>query len=227
MTDLTNLISQAVAATMTPEFVEKEVKTRVEKLITESINSALRSYSDAGKMIEKAVNEALKVDRLDLPSYGLMVHDMLKAQIESLVSPIIAGRLSEDMAELLKLAPKEVTLSSIVKKMVEERREAGGCGEDLVTCIIQDTDCGYRHIYLDPRNSYSRLEKYSCEYRLGLDKDGRIYTATLSGVAYKTGEQNRRAIGHAHGWDQQFRGMVACNSILIVDEENICTGWED
>lgn len=227
MTNLTNLISCAVAETLTPEFVEKEVKARVEKLITESINSALRSYSDTGKLIEKAVAEALKVEKLDLPSYGMMVHDMLKNQIEALVAPIIAGRLAEDMAELLKLAPKEVTLSSIVAEMVQARKEDGAYGQDLVTCIIEEGDYGYTWVYLDESESYSARDKYNCDYRLLIDKDGRIGGATLRQTEYKSGKPNRTVIGKAYGWEQKFRAMVACNTKIIVDENEISTGWED
>ena len=229
MTDqsLHNLIGNAVAATLTPEFVEKEVKARVEKLITESINHALRSYSDTGKLIQKAVEDALKVDRLDLPSYGMMVTDMLRAQIEATVHQILAGRLADDMAELLKMAPKEARLSEITEEMVKGRRENGDYGPNLITCIVEDTDYGYQHIYLDPSNHYTAREKYHCEYRFGIDKDGRIFSAKLSGVEYKTGKPNTSAIGRAYGWDQKFRAMVACNTTLIVDEQNVRTGWED
>lgn len=228
MTDnLTNLISQAVVATMTPEFVEREVKTRVERLITESINSALRSYSDTGKLIEKAVQDAIKVERLDLPSYGLMVHDMLKNQIEALVSPLIAGRLAEDMAELLKLAPKEVTLSSIVAGMVNARKEDGAYGPDLVTCIIEEGNYDNTWVYLDEHNSYAPHDKYQCDYRLMLDKDGRIFSATMRGTEYNSGKPNKTVIGRSYGLEQKFRAMIACNTQIIIDENEISTGWED
>ena len=78
--NLTNLISAAVAAKMTPDFIEKEVNSRVEKLVIECIDRSFRSYSDTAKQVEEAVTAALKVDRLDLPSYGAMVTAMLKSR---------------------------------------------------------------------------------------------------------------------------------------------------
>lgn len=229
MTDNTlhNLIGNAVAEIMTPEFVDKEVKSRVEKLITESIKNALCSYSDTGKLVQKAIEDALKVERLDLPSYGMMVTDMLRAQIEATVHPILAGRLAEDMVELLKMAQKEVKLSEIAEEMVKARREDGDYGPDLITCIVEETDYGYQHVYLDPRNHFTAREKWQCDYQLGIDKEGRIYSAKLSGVEYKTGKPNAYAIGRAYGWDQKFRAMVACNTKVIVDEMDVVTGWED
>jgi hypothetical protein len=52
MTELNigGLISAAVAERLTPEFIEKEVITRTDKLVTEAINSALRGYSDTAKL---------------------------------------------------------------------------------------------------------------------------------------------------------------------------------
>ena len=225
--NLTNLIADAVAATLTPEFIEKEVRTRVEKLITEAINSTLRSYSETGKLIEKAVENALKVDRLDLPSYGLMVTEMLQQQIEATVAPILAGRLKEDMAELLKLGPKEIKLSKIVEGMVEKRKEDGAWGENLVTCIVEESEYGYTHIYLDERDHHTEREKYLCDYRLMLDKDGHIRGGHLRGTEYKSGKPNQSVIGRAYGLEQQFRAMIACNTKVIVDEHAVVTGWED
>lgn len=125
MTELTNLISSAVAAKMTPDFIEKEVNSRVDKLIVESVDRALRGYSDTAKLIEKAVQDALRVDHLDLPSYGAIVTQMLKTQIEARVAPLIAGRLAADMDELLGLAPKEVKLSEIADQMREQHEGKG------------------------------------------------------------------------------------------------------
>lgn len=225
--DLTGLINRAVAETLTPEFVEKEVKSRIEKLIIETINHAMRSYSDTGKMIEAAVTEALKVDRLDLPSYGLMIMDMLKTQIEATVSPLIAGRLASDMAELLKLAPKEIKLSAIVADMVKERKEDGEYGPDLVTCIIEETDYGWFWVYLDPRTHYTDREKHQCDFRLSVSKEGEITSGTFNGTEYKTGAGSKKTIGRCYGLEQQFRAMIACNTRIIIDESEISTGWED
>lgn len=225
--DLTNLISQAVAQTMTPEFVQKEVNTRVEKLITESINNALRNYSDTGKLIEKAVQEALKVDRLDIPTYGLMVADMLKVQIEATVAPLIAGRLAADMDELLKMAPKEVKLSSIVTEMVNLRKEDGAYGQNIVACFVEHNEYGATSVYLDKDGDMAPRDKYQFDYQLHIDKDGKIYRAVLDQTEYKsTGATKRHVYGRAYGLEQKLRAMIACSTKFIVDEDEVDTGYE-
>src|SRR4051812_21254874 len=111
--NLGDAISRAVAAKLSTDFIEKEVNTRVDKLVADAVASALSSYSETGKLITEAVKDALKVDRLDLPSYGATVSAMLKEQIQAKVSGMVAGQLAAGMDELLRLAPVEVKLSAI------------------------------------------------------------------------------------------------------------------
>lgn len=223
MTDLTSLISAAVAAKMTPEFIEKEVDVRVGKLLTESIDAALRSYSDVGKMIKAAVEEALKVDSINLPSYGSLVTTMLKAQIEARCSELIAGRLAEDMEQLLNLAPKEMKLSAIAEYMIQHRLSSDSWGP-VITVIVEHTDYGFVHIYLDEDMVREERDKWRCEYHISLDKEGKIYSAKLRGHDLK----DTTHISHSpYGLSQMIRAWVACGTTIIVDEDNVVTSVGD
>jgi len=218
--ELGNLISAAVTAKMKPEFIEKEVNSRVEKLIVESVDRALRSYSDTGKLIEKAVEDALKVERLDLPSYGSMVTQMLKAQIEATVAPLIAGRLAEDMEELLKLAPKEVKLSEIADLMRQEHsEEAYG---PVITVIVEHTEYRSTWIYLDEDEHRERRDKYKCKHSILVSEDGKISSARTS-----ERETGKNWIGRAHGLEQKLRAYVACGTKIIIDEDAVVTSVGD
>lgn len=219
--DLGNLISQAVAARMTPEFVEAEVNARVDKLITEAVDRALRSYSDTGKLIEKEIKAALHVDRLDLPSYGSTVCAILKAQIEARVSPLVSERLAADMDELLSLVPAEVKLSEIAADMLRTHEDEG-YGE-VITVIVERNDFGSMWIYLDEGEHYSDHDKYRCDHRLLVGKDGKISCATLGGRDTK----DIRYIGRSYGLEQKIRAMVACGSKLIIDEDYVVTSVGD
>ncbi len=217
--NLSNLISAAVSARMTPEFIEKEVNTRVEKLILESVDRALRSYSDTGKLIEKAVEDALKVDRLDLPSYGHIVTQMLKAQIDVRVAPLVAGRLAEDMEELLKLAPKEVKLSEIAASMIDGKEGYG----PVITVIVHRTEYGSTWIYLDEEEVIEERNKYRCRHRLLISEDGRI-----SGAYVGERELKRDSyIGRVYGLEQRIRAYVACGTKIILDEDFVSTSVGD
>ena len=218
--DLGSLVSRAVAERMTPEFVEQEVIARVDKLVVQSIERALASYSDTGKQIENAVQEALKVDKLDLPRYGSTVCAILKAQIEANVSAVVSGQLAKDMDELLSLAAKEVRLSELADLMRE--RHDDGYGE-VITVIVADNRYGSTWVYLDEDNHYSERDKYQCACSILVSEDGTIASARLSGKDI----HSQQVIGRSYGLEQRIRSMVACGSKLILDEDAVVTSIGD
>lgn len=219
--DLSGLISAAVAAKMTPEFIEKEVDTRVGKLIVESVDRALRSYSDTGKLIEKAVEDALRVDNLDLPAYGDVVKSMIKAQVAVRVSELVAGRLAEDVEELLSLAPKEVRLSEIAEAM-RSRHEGEEKWGDVITVIVGDSDYGSTWVYLDEEEHREARDKYRCKHRLLIREDG-----TIAGAYVGDNANGKGWIGRAYGIDQKIRAYVACGTKIILDEDAVITSIGD
>lgn len=220
-TDLASLISNAVAARMTPEFIEKEVIARTDKLIVESIDRAFRSYSDTAKLIEKAIEDALRVGRLDLPTYGNMVAAMVKAQIEATVAPVIAGRLSEDVAEILKLAPAGIKLSQIADGM-RKGHEDDAWGQ-IITVIVEHNDYGSTWVYLDDEQVHERREKHRCAYRLLIGKDGKIASATLHEHDIKSSKH----FGSSYGLEQKLRAYFACGTVIEIDEDYVVTSVGD
>lgn len=217
-TDFSNLIADAVAAKMTPDFIEKEVDSRVEKLIVECIDKSFCSYSDTAKLIEEAVTAALKVSKLDLPSYGTMVTAMLKSQIEAVVSPIVSGRLAADMEELLKLAPAEIKLSEIVNDMRQEHEDGDKWG-NVITVILEEPSYRSRWLYLDEEDHYDDRDKYKCRHRLLLNEDG-----TVSGGWIDTKDLTKGTwVGRSYGLGQRLRAFIACNTRIILDIDNVVT----
>ncbi|WP_084581749.1 hypothetical protein [Sphingomonas azotifigens] len=219
---LCSLISAAVARRMTPDFIEKEVQTRVDKLIVESVDRALRSYSDTGKLIEKAIEEALRVDRLDLPSYGATVASMLKTQIEARVAPLIAGQLAADMDELLNLAPKEVKLSDIAAFMLKPYEDDNEWGKHI-TVHVESKSYGGTWISLDDDQALEGRDLYKAKFRLLVDKDGRISGFFVGGREAST----KSWIGSAYGIEQKLRAYTACGTKLIIDEDAVITSVGD
>jgi hypothetical protein len=218
--DLSNIISAAVAARMTPGFIEKEVNTRVDKLIVESIDRALRSYSDTGKLIEKAVEDALKVNSLDLPSYGTIVTAMLKTQVEACVAPLVAGRLATDMEELLSLAPKEVKLSEIADFM--RKAHEGDAYGPVITVIAHPNDYGSTWLYLDEDEHREERDRHRCKHSILVSADGTISSARTSDR-----EVGEGWIGRAYGLEQKLRAYVACGTKIILDEDAVVTSVGD
>lgn len=219
MTEMSNLIADAVARKLTPEFIEQEIDTRVGKLVVEAVDKALRSWSDTGKLIETAIENSLRVDRLDLPSYGSTVTAMLKAQIEARVSDLVAGRLAEDMDELLKLAPKSVKLSEIAAEMIRGR---DGYGE-VITVIVKHTEYGSTWLCLDENEAYEERHDHRCAVRLLIDKGGKIASATLDDRDINT----TKVLGNRYGLAQKVRAYYAAGTIIEIDEHSVVTSIGD
>lgn len=219
--DFSSLISAAVTERLQGDFVEQRVLARVDKLITEAIDDALRSYSDTGKLVRKAVEESLRVSNLDLPAYGHVVSQMLKTQIEAKVSELVAGQLAQDMDELLGLAPKEIKLSQIVKDAIEERYDHGELYGDVATCIVGDNSHSSTWVYFDPDEADQT--KYNCKFRMLIRDDGTMANLTING----TDTKQSKALGRFYDTEQKLRAYLACGTRIIIDEDAVVTSVGD
>lgn len=219
MTDTIDLINKAVAETMTPDFVKSQVATRVEKLVIEAVDNALRSYSDIGKQIQEAVKASLKVNDLNLPSYGLLVTGMIEKQVTDRASALIDARLAEDIRELLNIAPAEIKLSEIAKSMIEGR-DSDEYGE-VISVIVDRTYSSSIWIYLDEEDHHR--DKYRCRHSLLLREDGTIFSATLD----KRDLKDIQIIGRGYGLPDRIRAYYAAGTRIIVDEDAVVTSVGD
>lgn len=221
MTDTIDLINKAVAEVMTPEFVKTQVATRVEKLVVEAVDDALRSYSDIGKQIEAAVKASLQVNDLNLPSYGLLVTGMIEKQVKDHAGALIDARLAEDIRELLSIAPAEIKLSEIAKDMIEGRHD-DGYGE-VITVMVHHNEYGSTWLYLDEEEHRTERDKYSCRHSLLLNEDGTISSATID----KRDLKNTQHIGRCWSLGNKIRAYYAAGTRIILDEDAVVTSVGD
>lgn len=221
MTDTIDLINKAVAETMTPDFVKTQVAARVEKLVIEAVDAALRSYSDIGKQIKEAVAASLKVNDLNLPSYGLLVTGMIEQQVKDHAGALIDARLAEDIRELLNIAPAEIKLSKIAKDMIEGRHD-DGYGE-VITVMVHHNEYGSTWLYLDEEEHRTDRDKYQCRHSLLLNKDGTISSATID----KRDLKNTQHIGRCWSLGNKIRAYYAAGTKIILDEDAVVTSVGD
>lgn len=221
MTDTIDLINKAVAETMTPDFVKTQVAARVEKLVIEAVDAALRSYSDIGKQIKEAVAASLKVNDLNLPSYGLLVTGMIEQQVKDHAGALIDARLAEDIRDLLNIAPAEIKLSEIAKDMIEGRHD-DGYGE-VITVMVHHNEYGSTWLYLDEEEHRTDRDKYQCRHSLLLNKDGTISSATID----KRDLKNTQHIGRCWSLGNKIRAYYAAGTKIILDEDAVVTSVGD
>jgi len=222
MTDTIDLINRAVAETMTPEFIKNQVATRVEKLVVEAVDASLRSYSDIGKQIQEAVAASLKVNQLNLPSYGQLVTGMIEKQVKDHAGALIDARLAEDIRELLNIAPDEIKLSEIAKGMIKDRHGEDGYG-DVITVIVYRSDYGSTWLYLDEEQHYDDRDKYKCRHSALLSEDGTISSAFIG----KRDLKDTQHIGRDWGLGDKIRAYYAAGTKIILDEDFVVTSVGD
>ncbi|WP_417701891.1 hypothetical protein [Pseudophaeobacter sp.] len=247
-TDIALLASQALQAATAPERVKEIVEKQVSETVSSAIRDATRSYSRFAKDLEKKIEDALSINNLDLPSYNTIVCAMVQKQVEAVTSELIAGRLKSDVAEMLKVAPKTIKLSQIVEEMRKPHEENGGYGE-VVTCIIEGIDhedsnfWGPRwKVYLDDSDHYEWKDKDNCNVALEIHhgvKDDRnqanheINTGTISqiqewsGVVTSKGGKAGFTMKRPYGLAQRLLAMYASETVIEVDEDEICTSVGD
>lgn len=221
MADTTDLINKAVAEVMTPDFVKSQVATRVQKLVVEAVDDALRSYSDIGKQIKEAVKASLQVNDLNLPSYGLLVTGMIEKQVKDHAGALIDARLAEDIRELLNIAPAEIKLSEIARDMIKDRRD-DDYGQ-VITVIVEHNDYGSTWLYLDEEEHHTRNDKYQCRHSLLLNKDGTISAARID----KRDLKDTQHIGLSYGLPDRIRAYYAAGTRIILDEDAVVTSVGD
>ncbi|GAA0394644.1 hypothetical protein GCM10009093_21520 [Brevundimonas terrae] len=223
MTDTFDIINKAVAEVMTPEFVKDKVATRVEKLVTEVIDDALRSYSDIGEIIKAAVEASLKVNDLNLPSYGALVTGMIEKQVKDHAGALINARLADDIRELLNIAPAEIKLSEIARNMIKARYGYTDDYGEVITVIVRHTEYDSAWLYLDEEEHLSESDKYNCRHQILLNKDGTISSATID----KRDLKDVHHIGRSWRLGDQIRAYYAAGTKIILDEDNVVTSVGD
>ncbi len=221
--NLTEFILAEVHRQTGEEAVRKVVAEKIGQVVHRAVDSSMQTYGGVGQKIAKAVEKALDLDGdLDIPRYSHMVTALLRAKMDEILGDLVNKRLSEDMAEILKVAPKEVKLSEIVAELVKHEEEYSDRRGESVTCVVEESSSvsGYRHIYIDAEADKS---KYSCDARIAVDSDGKIYGLVIGGREAK----DTIVMGRMYGWRKMIFAAYACGSKLIVDEEFVCTGIGD
>ena len=211
---LADFIVAEVHRQTTEEALRTKVEGKIGECVKEAVDRAFRSYGDVGKQIEEAVAKSLRIENhLDVPAYGVMVMAALRAKMDETLSGLINERLSAEMDEILKIAPKEVKLEEIVKTMISGLEDDHDRWGSHVTCIIEESEysAGYHYVYLDEDED---KRKYECSAQVSIDKQGKIY-------GLKIGQRDAKTtiiMGPRYGWEKMIFAAYCSGSILILPE---------
>lgn len=220
--NLTDFIIAEVHRQTSDEPLRKAVDQAIAQVVARAVDSSMR-FGDLNKKITRAVEKSLNIaEDLDIPRFGHMVTALLRAKMDEILGDIVNTRLAEEMTEILKVAPKEVKLSEIVAELVKHEEEFSDRRGSSVTCFVEESlsVTGYRHVYIDTEAGKS---KHSCDARLSVDSDGKIYGLVIGGRDAK----ETIVMGRMYGWRKMIFAAYACGSKLIVDEDFVCIGIGD
>lgn len=214
--NLTDFIVAEVHRQTNEDALRKAVAEKIGQVVSRAVDDSMRAYGNLGQKLSKAVEQSLDVgDELDIPRYGHMVVGLLRAKMDEVLGQLVNEKLSAEMTEILKLAPKEVKISEIVAQMVRDEVDLGQRYGSSITCLVEESGAsGYHWVYIDPAEDKS---KHSCDARLGIDQEGKIYSLMIGGRDAK----DVIVMGRMYGWRKMIFGAYACGSKVIIDEHDV------
>jgi len=215
MIDLNKIVNDTLVEMEKENYVEKVVKSTLEKTIASLINDVFRSYGDFGKNLEKHIEENLNIDfrNLGIEGYNGLVLAAVQEQLDKAITIQGIDKIKESMNDMLKDTKDEYTLTEIIEKLKgESYKEEYEFGYDeKVELIIEDSDYGYKYIYMDEEE---KGRKYECDYRIALDKEGKPYSIKLKGDEINT----KKIMGGLYGLDKLLFKIYSSGAKIVLDQ---------
>ncbi|MFQ1995754.1 hypothetical protein ACK36C_20740 [Aeromonas veronii] len=196
--------------------LEQALSKYADKLIDDCAQDVLRSYSDVGKAVKDALTKAImpQIDSIaDFPSYHDFVTKRLRMAAQDFYDQRLTEVLDKEIQEIMSELPEEITLSWVldaVRKSITFCNEGDHVDEEM-TLIIEDSSCGYRHIFIGKE---SGMDKYRCEYQIDLNKDGCIYSMKIDEDDVKS----KKCIGPFYGAERKLMAAYAMKSKVKLDQ---------
>ncbi|MBU3205169.1 hypothetical protein [Clostridium algidicarnis] len=215
MIDLNKIVNETLKNIEKEGFVEKVVEKRLKETMESVIDDTFRSYSDFGKNLKEYVGQNLNVNlsNLGLEGYNTLVLAAVKEELDKTITMQGIEKIKQTAEEMLSSVKDEYTLSELIEKVKE-----GFCKEeyeydeyDKITLFIEDGSSGYKHIYL---NEEEEDRKYSCDYQIDINKEGKPYSIKLKGDEI----DSKKILGGLYGLDKLLFKIYAHGSKIILDQ---------
>lgn len=215
MIDINKIVNDSLIKLEEEKFVEGVVQKRLEKTITEIVDDVFREWSDFGKNLKEHVEKNLNVNlsNLGIEGYNTLVLAAVKEQLDKIITTQGVEKIKKRTEEMLLDIKDEYTLTEIIEELKsEDYRDEWECDEDdKVALIIENSGNGYKHIYL---NEEEKSNKYSYDYQIDLDNDGKPYVIKLKGNEINT----KKILGGLYGIDKLLFKIYAHGSRIILDQ---------
>lgn len=199
--------------------LEQAIGKYADKLIDDVASSCLKSYGGVGEVLKEQFAKAImpQLDNItDLPTYHEYVTNRLKLATQQFYDNRLAAVLDAELKELLTEIPEQITLSWLVEKVMQERKNDEYEGE--ITLIIEeDNEYGsFASIYID---SYEDQSKQDCKYDLHLSKDKDSGKWGIIGLRIRGHEAGKQlSMGRQYGFEKILFNIYAMKGQIELDE---------
>ena len=215
MIDLNKIINEKIIEIEKDGFVEKTIEDNLKKCL-ESVISDIFSYSGPVRDgIKNHIKENLNVnlDDLNIPQYNTLVVQAVNKKVKEMIEIQGINKLNECIDKMLIDVKEEYTLSEIIEQLKEDdyKEKYEYSEDDYLTLIINGDEDGYKRIYLDLESDKS---KYSCDYEIAIDKEGKIYSTHLGDIDIT----KKIKIGNLYGLNEMIFKIYSSGAKIILDQ---------
>jgi hypothetical protein len=215
--DLTKLATDAVAKYVEDGTFQKMLDKGIKGALESVINDATGYSSPFRKEMAAAVQGALHIhaDAINLPAYNQTVIGIIRNRLDQVVNEQLRDKLQKDLDTLLVDAPKEITLTKLVRDFkIWLRKERFHTG-DYCNASIEKSEYGSYWIRLDPK---SHQASYSCQFSIGVSADdGRVFSFSDSGIDM----QKAVLSSTLRGFPRDVFQMMAAGTKIVIDTMDI------
>lgn len=199
--------------------LEQAIGKYADKLIDDAASDVFRSYGDIGKALKEQFAKAImpQLDSIaDLPTYHEYVTNRLKLATQQFYDNRLATVLDAELKELLTEIPEQITLSWLVEKVMQERKNDEYEGE--ITLIIEEKNeyGSFANIYIDNNEDQSKRD---CKYDLHMHQDKESGKWEIIGLrinGHKSGDQ--LSMGRQYGFEKILFNIYAMKGHIEFDQ---------
>ena len=130
MKELHQIVSDKLSEMINSGAIEEIISKNLVKTVEESVEKALRSYGDFGKVVSKKIEDAIMFSESDinLPLYNTLIADRIHTAFSKAMNENALTHFENLVADIVEPMPKEAKFSDImddIKKCWAEESERG------------------------------------------------------------------------------------------------------
>jgi hypothetical protein len=216
MMDLNKIVNDSLAKLEANGAIENIITDHLKKTIDSIVDDLFSSYSDFGKNLKTEVQSALNVNlkELNLAGYNVLVLNTVKEKLDEALHLQGVEKMQDALNEIFNDTKKEYKLSEIINEFKQDvLSDDSDYGGNEISFHVEKQSYG-AYIAFDKDSGKGR---YSCDYQLGTDSNGKMSRADINGKKFN----NKVIMGGLYGFDRVLFKIYASGAKVIIDDNNV------